>query len=429
MSLTALRAKRGYRLARRRDQHGVVAIVVALMLVVLIGFAGLALDLGKLYVTKSELQNSADACALAAARDLTTAISLGTPEAAGMTVGEDNRVLLQSESVSYSANNNVTFSKLIGGPYLTKDQFSASDVPSVRYVRCTVNRANISNWFMQVVSSAFGTSAVSATSIASTTQAQTTCALPVYICQPPAPATINPLDWVCSKVGPGSPAPCSNLTGNFGWVDLGTGGSANALANLLTGPGQCNLPTSSTLNTATGNMSSLSDAWNTRFGIYHGQYKGPDDGPSDFTGFAYTPTWVSQGNTQSSSFQDFLGKRARFNPYQGDNAAGLLTTDGNASPPPNSNYAQGADRRLAVVPIVTNCSGVTGTSVQVNVSSWACVLLLHPMTNNQNQDPLQGDVILQYLGVASDPGSPCATQGIPGTNTIGMGPRVPVLLQ
>jgi uncharacterized membrane protein len=36
------------------------------MIVVLVGFIGLALDLGKLYVSKSELQNRADSCALSA---------------------------------------------------------------------------------------------------------------------------------------------------------------------------------------------------------------------------------------------------------------------------------------------------------------------------------------------------------------------------
>ena len=49
-------------------QRGVVLIILALTLAVLIGFVGLALDLGKLYVARSERQNSADACALAAAR-------------------------------------------------------------------------------------------------------------------------------------------------------------------------------------------------------------------------------------------------------------------------------------------------------------------------------------------------------------------------
>ena len=414
----------------RRGERGIVAIIFALTLVVLISFAGLAIDLGKLYIAKSELANSADACALAAARDLTKALSLATPEAAGIAVGSANRVLLQSEDVSLTTNSNVTFSKSFGGPYLTKNQFGAADVPSIGFVRCTVNRASISNWFMQIVSATLGTSAVAATAVASTTQAQTTCALPVYICQPPAPATINPLDWVCSKVGSGSPPPCDKIKGNFGWVDLGTGGGANALATLLAGPGQCNLPTSPTLNTAPGNKSSLSAAWNTRFGIYAGgQYKGPSDGPSDFTGFAYTNTWLSAGNSQHGSFQDFLAKRLTFTPYQGDTSAGLYTTNGDTTPPPNSNYAQGADRRLAVVPLVSNCSGVSGTSVPITVSSWACVLLLHPMTSNSNKDPMQGVTMLQYLGSASDPSTPCATQGIPGSNTIGIGPMVPVLVQ
>jgi len=48
-------------------QRGAVAIITGLAMVVLVGFAGLALDGGRLYLTKTELQNAADACALAAA--------------------------------------------------------------------------------------------------------------------------------------------------------------------------------------------------------------------------------------------------------------------------------------------------------------------------------------------------------------------------
>jgi Flp pilus assembly protein TadG len=52
-------------------QQGAVAIVVALSMVVLVGFLGLAIDGGRLYLTKTELQNGADACALAASYELT----------------------------------------------------------------------------------------------------------------------------------------------------------------------------------------------------------------------------------------------------------------------------------------------------------------------------------------------------------------------
>jgi Flp pilus assembly protein TadG len=52
------------------NQDGVTAIVLAIALVALLGFAALAVDIGYLYSTRNELQNAADAAALAAARQL-----------------------------------------------------------------------------------------------------------------------------------------------------------------------------------------------------------------------------------------------------------------------------------------------------------------------------------------------------------------------
>ena len=53
-----------------RNQRGVSAVIIALLLVVLLGMAALAVDLGYLYVTRNELQNVSDAAALAATRRL-----------------------------------------------------------------------------------------------------------------------------------------------------------------------------------------------------------------------------------------------------------------------------------------------------------------------------------------------------------------------
>ena len=63
-------AKRGVRLARLRRDDGQSLIVVAVILVVLLGMAGLVIDVGELYVTQRHLQTAADAAALAAAQDL-----------------------------------------------------------------------------------------------------------------------------------------------------------------------------------------------------------------------------------------------------------------------------------------------------------------------------------------------------------------------
>lgn len=51
-----------------KDNRGVVIIVVTLCLVLLVGMAALAIDIGYVYATRTELQNVADAAALAGAR-------------------------------------------------------------------------------------------------------------------------------------------------------------------------------------------------------------------------------------------------------------------------------------------------------------------------------------------------------------------------
>jgi uncharacterized membrane protein len=52
------------------DKRGVTAVLVAIMIAMLLGFAALAVDIGYGYLTKNELQDAADAAALAAARKL-----------------------------------------------------------------------------------------------------------------------------------------------------------------------------------------------------------------------------------------------------------------------------------------------------------------------------------------------------------------------
>ncbi len=51
-------------------QQGAVALLFSILLIVILGFIGLAFDLGRLYNRKVELQLVADTAALAAARSL-----------------------------------------------------------------------------------------------------------------------------------------------------------------------------------------------------------------------------------------------------------------------------------------------------------------------------------------------------------------------
>ena len=78
-------------------QQGAVIITVALALLFLLGFMGIALDFGRLFIAKNELQTAMDSCALAAAQELdgqSTALTRATR--AGQTAGNLNAVDLQS---------------------------------------------------------------------------------------------------------------------------------------------------------------------------------------------------------------------------------------------------------------------------------------------------------------------------------------------
>lgn len=402
-----------------RKQRGAIAIMVALAIVALIGFVGLALDLGKLYVVKSELQNSADSCALAAARDLTGAtIDLSVPEAAGITAGHLNYAFFQDSPVQLDTDSNVLFSDSLTNAFLPK---SAVTSPStIKYVKCTTSLADIPNWFMQVLNMLPGASvanaAVSAFAVATISPAQTTCAIPVFICK--AGTQVNPPiagqsytvgDWIGSKDG----SPPSYGPGNFGWAALDGSNSAVAVRNQLTG-NYCSLPATGSSVGTPGNKMTDSGAWNTRFGIYQNPYD-QAGGTPDFTGWTYnTNTWPAGRD----AYNNFVTKRAAFAGYQGD-AATQLSTAGSSS---STVYTAGADRRLALAPEVDCTLLLAGHAAPI--LWWDCVLMLDPMEKGGNPGPVH----LEYRGKSTDASVPCATHGIPG-NSNSVGPLVPVLVQ
>jgi len=412
----------------RGRERGAVAVIVALSLVGLIGFVGLALDLGKLFVVKTELQNSADACALAASRELTGANEnqLELAEAAGIVTGERHDVLLQSESISVDS---VTFSDTLTGSY--QSAFTGPGSTNLRFARCEISRAGIVNWFIQVLNLLpgmdIGDQTVTASAVATLAPSQiTSCAIPVTICGDEVPESTPVGTWLESVIGPPKGGQGNNqggnLTGNFMWADIApdeSGGGAAKLAQQLTGTGVCNLPVIGTKVGQTGVISSLAAAWNSRFGIYHGSVSKGDAAP-DYSGYAYTETnWPSKFD----AFSDFISQRAVNAPFQGNAVTGLTIL---GLPPEGSAYLKehGIDRRLATAAVV-DCE-VLETQNKSPVESWACVLMLHPINNSQGGSGTR--MYLEYLGRSNEPDSPCATNGVPsGPNAVG--PLVPALVR
>ncbi|CAE6494169.1 putative Flp pilus-assembly TadE/G-like [Nitrosomonas nitrosa] len=407
-----------------RKERGAVAVIVALSLVVLVGFVGLALDLGKLFVAKTELQNSADACALAAARELTGANinQLVLAKAAGIATGERHNVLFQDEKVVVSS---VTFSETLTGEY--QPAFTDPGATDMRFARCEVSRAGIANWLIQVLNILPGTSikeqTVSAAAVATLAPSQiTSCAIPVGICSSDVPPSTPVGTWIESVIGPKGSNDEGNLTGNFMWVDFTPpGGGASELAGHLTGPGVCNLPAIGTEVGEAGVISSLANDWNSRFGIYQGNVKTGSAKP-DFSGYAYTETnWPSKFD----AFSNFQSKRGNNEPYQGNATTGL-NVNGKIE---DDTYLKqhGEDRRLATAAVV-DCNEF-GSGTTASVESWACVLMLHPINNSQGGSGTGSTrMFLEYLGRSNQPNSPCATNGVPA-GPGGIGPMVPALVR
>jgi hypothetical protein len=415
-----------------RRQRGAVAIIAAIALPILIGFAGLALDGGRLYMQKTELQNAADACALAASRELTCDPAAGAcgpnflinAENAGLTVAGRNRIDFQGSPLGSAQLTaaDIQFSTTYGpaSSYLSR---AAGASAASKYVRCQPHQTGVLPWFMQVLG--VGAQAINASAVATLSPAQSNCAIPIGMCMTSTGTPSNPFNgltvgqWVTSKLS-------SSATGSFDWIDFTPpGGGASELADLLKGTGQCSTSGSSNVGEQ-GNKSSLAKAWNTRFGLYQGSESVTSAAP-DFTGFAYTPTtWPSKSNAYggtSGTTANFQTARAQFKPYQGDLAAGI-TIVGNPTATSAANHQQyGADRRLVTAPMVdcTAWAGGTG-SQQVPVLGYACVLMLAPMGKDDDE------VYLEYRGKSTDLTSPCATSGAVGGPT-SMGPLVPALVQ
>ena len=449
-----------YRIAARGPrarQRGAVAIVVGLTLAVMVGFIGLALDGGRLYLTKTELQNSADACALAASYELTGAPSIpaaafSRAEAAGQAVGHLNKVDFQGTAIP-TADITVRFGSALSAGSAWVDAVAAP--ANAKYVRCTITRGSIPLLFMQVLG--FGTQTVNSLATATLAPAQTNCAVPMGLCVVGGGTAPNygytPGTWYGLDFKDTGGA--ANYTGNFRWVDFDpsaptpgcSGGGAQELACLMAGTGQCSLPppiagscTTSGNSTPTpgcvgqnGNVTSMEASYNSRFGVYKGGAGNPQatTAAPDISGYSYAweggvGNWSAGANAYSGSSggtPNFAAARAS---HLGTQSIPALNPDFYSNPYSPSTVAThtayGADRRLVTAPIV-DCTGFTG-SQHAPVRAYACILLLDPY-RTKGSDVMSK---FEYIGRSNAAGSPCATSGIAG-NTTSQGPMVPALVQ
>lgn len=394
-----------------RRQRGVAMILVALSLAALVGFVGLVVDLAHLLITKTELQNAADACALAAARELTgDANALLRAENVGIAVGQRNRVDFQKTAVVI-APNDVTFSAALSPNKDYRSRLAGADPVKAKFAMCSLQRTGIAMWFMQQMG--FGPQSVAAMGVASLGNAQTSCAIPVALCS--TMVTGKPVGtWLTATFNT-----AESISGDFRWVNYPDYQGTKGLKDILAGNGVCNLPATGTRVGKPGASGGAKQAWNTRFGIYQGSYD-TTSAPPDSSGFAYTTSnaiWPKG----CCAYGDFSSVAEPNNsPYQTDKVTGLKTQGtvvGKSVLATSGNH----QRRLATAPVVDCSEYDAGHTPQIQ--SWACMLMLDPMQNGST-----GTMHVEYLGPANQAGSPCASYGLAG-GTGGSGGLVPMLVQ
>lgn len=428
----------------KRCQRGAVAILFGLSLAVLIGFAGLAIDLGRFFVIKTELQNAMDACALAAASQLrpgqnnsnalTKAVAYGrvfstggvddaaTAPLEGNIEAVKNRANFQSVVVNLQPGQ-ITFSETLGGAYQSGG--GGANYNTAAFAKCTYPLAGLPIFFMKVLNPLLTTQTVTAMAAATLAPSSSSCAIPVAVCKSPGSSASTNFgltvgSWLNTPSGSGSPYG----TGNFGWIDFSPpGGGATELADLLKGPGQCAVNIGQEVGQA-GAITSLDVAWNSRFGLYKPGNGNPQVATAspDVTGYAYNATtWPPSspsappnayaGISSLSSAVNYRNASSSYLQYQANPANPYSKLSG------TQHQNLGRFRRVVVAPVV-DCTAWNKAGANPVVQGWACVLMLSPVLNGSNPS-------LEFLGLSTAAGSACSTNGEAGT----FGPPVPQLVQ
>lgn len=131
--------RRGARRRAGRQQRGITLAIAALTFTVFLMAAGMAIDISHFYLAGSELQNAADAAALAGASALNSTTA-GVVQAVDNAVTSMNKFEFDHVSVTINRENvrfGVNLSDLNGSSGLTETQAKASP-SSVRFVKVTL---------------------------------------------------------------------------------------------------------------------------------------------------------------------------------------------------------------------------------------------------------------------------------------------------
>lgn len=259
----------------RKRQRGAVAIMVGFMIVALIGFLGIVIDLGHLYVRKTELQNAADAAALAGARQLDrTAAGIGAAAAKAIATAATNASDLGQTPVAIS-NAQIRFGPTRDGGWsdVATAQGSPATMNFIKVDTSGIAQGTRSTWFMPVLRilnlpnpAALDSTTTNGVAVAG---APVCDGLPIFICPPVG----GPFVPGKSYLLPDKPS----VVGYFdpvapGAPNLIPPGASEMSDVVCAGKMSCIGAGTYTSRTQAA-FGKMAQAFNTRFGEYQGSFK------------------------------------------------------------------------------------------------------------------------------------------------------------
>lgn len=257
-----------------RRQRGTVAVLVGVAIFALIGLLGIVIDLGQLGIRKTELQNAADAAALAGVKQIDQqSAGIDAAVAAAIAAAAANASDFGKTAVSIGAAQ-IRFGPSPDGPWSTvaDAKASPSGLGFIKVDTTGIAQGTRPTWFaplLAVFNPSAATALGSATAAAVAVAGSPLCeGVPIFICEPPSPFKPGQSYFFGEK--PGYPIG----PGNIGYFDPVPPGAPNLISGasdmrdvICAGRIYC---------LGTGNYSSLTQnafgtmarAFNTRFDDY-----------------------------------------------------------------------------------------------------------------------------------------------------------------
>lgn len=260
------------------DDKGAVAVVIAIVIALLVGFVGLAVDLSRIFTANTEHQSHADAVVLAGASQLDGQLDAIDRATAAI----QNSLVRNVQSVDGGADVQIAQIRFMS--FLPDDDQPITathltvDPTSAECVEVTTTTADVNNQFITTVGGP-GTSAVNAVSVACATTA--ICDMPpMMFCNP---AEADPAYGICTShigIDPGQQIRAKFQgggaqwnPGGFGYLDPPSGSqSAKAIAENL---GSANPQTGcikDTVDIRPGQIASAMSGINVRFDMYNNPF-------------------------------------------------------------------------------------------------------------------------------------------------------------